>query len=212
MPYRPLAHAARRATFWVAQLQEASKLRRIRVKRFAAATCTALKMTKTFAAAATLFAAVELFTCYYLWFDHDGSLFGEGTMAPGNFEGWRLARRSGRKWSSVERQLSFFSLWVGNNKFIFSALLLVCAGSSDGRTRLMASLFTFVGCAIYFAQMSPLLREMEGAGDVREGQADETGTVVGILTVLWLMAFAAELRSFLASDRARPLATKAKQK
>ena len=97
-------------------------------------------MTKTFAAAATLFAAVELFTCYYLWFDHDGSLFGEGTMAPGNFEGWRLARQSGRKWSSVERQLSFFSLWVGNNKFIFSALLLVRAGSSDGRTRLMASL------------------------------------------------------------------------
>ena len=171
-----------------------------------------LKMTKTFAAAATLFAAVELFTCYYLWFDHDGSLFGEGTMAPGNFEGWRLARQSGLKWSSVERQLSFFSLWVGNNKFIFSALLLVCAGSSDGRTRLMASLFTFVGCAIYFAQMSPLLREMEGAGDVREGRADETGTVVGILTVLWLMAFAAELRSFLVSDRARPLASKAKQK
>ena len=171
-----------------------------------------LKMTKTFAAAATLFAAVELFTCYYLWFDHDGSLFGEGTMAPGNFEGWRLARQSGRKWSSVERQLSFFSLWVGNNKFIFSALLLVCAGSSDGRTRLMASLFTFVGCAIYFAQMSPLLREMEGAGDVREGQADEVGTVVGILTVLWLMAFAAELRSFLVGDRARPPATKAKQK
>ena len=42
VPYRPLAHAARRTTFSVAQLQGASKLRRIRVKKgVAAAACIA---------------------------------------------------------------------------------------------------------------------------------------------------------------------------
>lgn len=149
-------------------------------------------MTKTFTIVAALFVTLELGVCYNLWFDQDASKLGDATLAPANFEGWKLAQRGGSKWMPVERQLSFFSLWVANNKFILSTLLAVCAFSQDGMTRLLASFFTSVGCAIYFISMDSSMRSMEDAGDVRTGQADELGSVVSFLLLLWLCAFAAE--------------------
>ena len=93
-------------------------------------------MTMTFAIVTGLFAALELFTCYILWFDQEALTTGPDTMSPANFEGWKLAKHQGAKMAPVTRQLQLYALWVGNNKFSFSALLVVCAFSSDGLTRL----------------------------------------------------------------------------
>jgi len=52
-------------------------------------------MTKNFTLVATLFALVELSTVAFLWFDHDATKFGPDTLAPANFQGWKLAQRGG---------------------------------------------------------------------------------------------------------------------
>mmetsp|Transcript_2597 Transcript_2597/g.5053 ORF Transcript_2597/g.5053 Transcript_2597/m.5053 type:complete len:167 (+) Transcript_2597:69-569(+) len=155
-------------------------------------------MTKTFATVAVLFVALELWTCYILWFDQEALTTGPDTLAPANFAGWKLARRQGTKMAPVSRQLHFYALWVGNNKFIFSTLLLVCAFSSDGLTRLLAALFSSLGCVLYFAlNMDASMKLMDAEGDVRPGLAEEIASLIGIVLVMWLCALASEMHAML---------------
>ena len=50
-------------------------------------------MTKTFATVAVFFIAHELFVLYVVWFDQEALTTGPNTLAPANFEGWKLAKR-----------------------------------------------------------------------------------------------------------------------
>ena len=158
-------------------------------------------MTKTFATVAVLFIALQLFACYVVWFDQEALTTGPNTLAPANFEGWKLAKREGTKMAPVIRQLQFYTLWVGNNKFISSTLLLVCAFSSDGLTRLLAALFTTLGCALYFNQMDTTMKLMDAKGDVRPGFAEEMASFIGFLLALWLCAMASEVHAMLKRRR-----------
>ena len=165
-------------------------------------------MTKTFATVAVFFTALELFTCYVVWFDQEALTTGPNTLAPGNFEGWKLAVRQGTKMTPVVRQLQFYALWVGNNKFIFSTLLLVCAFSSDELTRLLAALFATLGCALYFVQMDTTMKLMDARGDVRPGFAEELASLIGFLLVMWLCATASEVHAMLkrrGDQKAKPM-------
>ena len=154
-------------------------------------------MTKTFTTVTVLFTALELFMCYVVWFDQEALTTGPDTLAPANFEGWKLAKREGNKMAPVIRQLQFYTLLVGNNKFIFSTLLLVCAFSSDGLTRLLAALFATLGCALYFTQMHTTMKLMDTKGDVRHGVAEEMALLIGFLLVMWLCATASEVHAML---------------
>ena len=154
-------------------------------------------MTKTFATVAVFFIAHELFVLYVVWFDQEALTTGPNTLAPANFEGWKLAKREGTKMTPVIRQLQFYALWVGNNKCIFSTLLLVCAFSSDGLTRLLAALFTTLCFALYFTQMDTAMKLMDVKGDVRPGFAKEMASLVGFLLVMWLCSTASEVHAML---------------
>ena len=158
-------------------------------------------MTKTFATVAVFFIAHELFVLYVVWFDQEALTTGPNTLAPANFEGWKLAKREGTKMAPVIRQLQFYTLWVGNNKFINSTLLLVCAFSSDGLTRLLAALFAALGCALFFNQMDTAMKLMDAKGDVRPGIAEEMASFIGFLLALWLCAMASDVHAMLKRRR-----------
>ena len=163
-------------------------------------------MTRTFTAVACIFCTLELLAVYQLWFDENAEQF-PSSLAPGSFAGFRDALR--RKDVKVIRQIQFYGLWVGNNKFIFSALLAVCAASNDAKTRILASLATAVGCALYFWRMHAAYTLMEERGDVRPMAAKEIGDLIGgICLPMWSCAVVAELH---AATRGRDAKGKAKQ-
>lgn len=129
-------------------------------------------ITKILTIVTVLFCTMELLGCFYLWFDLTGGAAGPNVLAVGNFEGWMVATTTGE--DSIVDELTFFSYYVGNNKFIMACMLLTTCFSNDARTKQLGGMFATIGCILYYWKMAPLMSEMVSNEEAPTAMAQQT--------------------------------------
>jgi len=150
------------------------------------------KKTSTFLKVVTIgFACLEILGVVVLQFANQCELWESypNTLSVCNFGGWQLAEKE--EISSVLRQLTFFSLYVGNNKLMMALLSIVCAFSTDERTKQLVGVVGTLGTAAYFVNMNPLMKLMLTEKEVSPILVNSTFWTILVLFVLNFSATAA---------------------